>query len=203
MWRDSIFDGVEWWMFQELEILEEIDQLITDPMSGSSRLVSTSANEISSLSPSASAGEFRRDGLQSMPARPLPVLKHTASVTEWLCEYPNCDRSFTHRYRLKYISPQSNRCPCVPQLTMLSKHQKCHNKLHRCLEPSCLARGVTFSREQDLIRDQSQHNGRRFYCPHSNCLYAIDGAKDGFTRKDNLKRHLTNLTNQHRHSQQR
>jgi len=175
-----VFDGVEWWRFQELEIPEEIDQLIREPMSSSSRSVSTSANEISSLSLSAGAGECCRDGLQSMPARPIPVLKNTASVIEWLCEYPNCGRPFTHRYRL-------------------NKHQKYHNKLHRCLEPSCLSRRVTFSRKQDLIRHQSQHNGRRFYCPHSNCLYVIDGAKDGFTRKYNLKRHLTN---QHRHSQQ-
>ncbi|KAN0095615.1 hypothetical protein V8E51_016326 [Hyaloscypha variabilis] len=115
-------------------------------MSSSSRSVSMSANEISGLSPSAGAGEGFREGLQSMPARPIPVLKNTASVKEWSCEYPNCGRSFTHRYRL-------------------NKHQKYHNKLHRCLEPSCLARRVTFSREQDLIRHQSQHNGRRFYCP--------------------------------------
>jgi len=101
MWRDSVFDGVEWWRFYELEIPEEIDQLIRDPMSSSSRSASTSANEISSLLPNASAGECCRDGLQSMPTRPMPVLKNTKSVTEWLCEYPNCGRSFTHRYRLK------------------------------------------------------------------------------------------------------
>ena len=167
-------------------------------MSSSSRSISTSTNESSNLSPKASAGEGCQGRIQSMPARAMPVLKNTASVKEWLCEYPNCGRSFTHRYRLKYISPQSNP-PCVPELTMLSKHQKYHSKLHCCLEPSCRARRVTFSREQDLMRHQSRHNGRRFYCPHSDCLYAIDGSKDGFTRKDNLKRHFHI---QHRHSQQ-
>lgn len=101
MWRDSVFDGVEWWRSEELGIPEEIDQLAKDPMSSSSRSVSTSAKEISSLSPSAGAGQCCRDGLLMMPARPMPVLKDTASVAGWLCEYPNCGRSFTHRYRLK------------------------------------------------------------------------------------------------------
>jgi hypothetical protein len=111
MWRDSVFDGVEWWRLQELEIPEEIHELIREPISSSSRSVSTSANANPSLSPSASAGEYCRDGLQSMPARPMPVLKNTASVKDWLCEYPNCGRSFTHRYRLKYISPHQSSYP--------------------------------------------------------------------------------------------
>jgi hypothetical protein len=198
MWRGSEFEGVEWWRFEELEIPEEIDELITEPMRSSSISVSTSAGEDSSLSPSASAEGGSQGGSQSKLARVIQAPKNTTSVNEWLCGYPNCRRSFTHRYRLKYNSPQSNRLPCVSQLTMLSKHQKYHNKLHRCLESSCLARGVTFSREQDLIRHQSQHDGRRFYCTHSNCEYEIYGANNGFTRKDNLKRHLTN---QHRYSQ--
>jgi len=180
MWRDSLFDGVEWWGSQELEISEEDDQLSKESISSSLRSISTLTNESSNLSPKASAGEGCQDGIQSMPGRAMQVPKNTASVKEWLCEYPNCGRSFTHRYRL-------------------NKHQKYHSKQHWCLEPSCLASRVTFSREQDLFRHQSQHNGRRFYCSHSDCSYAIDGSKDGFTRKDNLKRHLTT---QHRHSQQ-
>lgn len=163
-----------------MEIPEEINELIKESISSSSRSISMSANEISNVSPSAVAEEGYRGGLQSTPPEIMPALKNTAPVKEWLCGYPNCGRSFTHRY-------------------MLNKHQKYHIKLHRCLEPPCLAGGVTFSREQDLRRHQSQHNGRRFYCPHANCLYAINGEKDGFTRKDNLKRHLTS---QHRHSQQ-
>lgn len=180
VWRDSVFEGVEWWMFHELEIPEEIEERTTDPLNSSPRSVSTSPKESSSVSPRDSAGEICRDELQGLPDGPLLAPKDTAPVKEWLCEYPNCGRSFTHRY-------------------MLNKHQKYHNKLHRCLEPSCLARRVTFSREQDLIRHQSQHNGQRFYCPHSDCSFAIDGAKNGFSRKDNQKRHITN---QHRYPSQ-
>jgi len=175
-----MFDGVEWWRFQELEIPEEDEDGIKNPMNSSSRSFLTSPNDNSSLSPSVGFGESCRDELQSLPAPTPPALEIPSPALEWLCDYPNCGRSFQHRYRL-------------------NKHQKYHNKLHRCLEPSCLARRVRFSREQDLIRHQSQHNGRRFYCPYGNCLYAISGAKDGFTRRDNQKRHIAI---QHRHPQQ-
>lgn len=105
MWRDSLFDGVEWWRFQDLEIPEEINELIKESISSSSRSISMSANEISNVSPSAVAEEGYRGGLQSTPPEIMPALKNTAPVKEWLCGYPNCGRSFTHRYMLKYILP--------------------------------------------------------------------------------------------------
>jgi len=194
-----MFDGVEWWRFQELEIPEEDEDRTKDPTNSSSRSFLTSPNDSSSLSSSVGSGESCRDELQSLPVPTPQALEVPSPAQEWLCEHPNCGRSFTHRYRLKYVSSQPNHLLYVSQLTMLSKHQKYHNKLHRCLEPSCLARRVKFSREQDLIRHQSQHSGRRFYCPYIHCSYAVGGAKDGFTRKDNQKRHIAN---QHRHAQQ-
>ncbi|KAH8766516.1 hypothetical protein BGZ57DRAFT_856949 [Hyaloscypha finlandica] len=90
---------------------------------------------------------------------------------EWLCEHPNCGRAFTHRHKL-------------------NRHRKYHIKQHKCLEPSCASRQVTFSLEKDLIRHQAKHNGRRFYCHHTKCRNAFGGAKGGFTRQDNLKRHI-------------
>jgi hypothetical protein len=102
MWTDSLFDGVEWWNFQELEIPEENDELIMEPISSSSRSISMSANEISSVSPSTGAEDIR-GGLQSTPPGTMPALKNTVSVKEWPCGYPNCGRSFTHKYMLKYI----------------------------------------------------------------------------------------------------
>jgi hypothetical protein len=101
MWRDSLFDGVEWWSLQELEIREKIDELIKEPMGSSSRSISTSATEKSSVSPNIDSEKGCQGGLQSTPPGAMPALKNTASVKEWLCEYANCGRSFTHRYRLK------------------------------------------------------------------------------------------------------
>ncbi|CZR52625.1 uncharacterized protein PAC_02502 [Phialocephala subalpina] len=146
-----------------------------------SRSVSTSMEESSSLSPSESAGENVQDGLQATHAsRSRSPAQTSPSADEWLCRHPNCGRSFTHRHKL-------------------NRHQKYHSKLHRCLHPSCFPQGVAFSLRKDLDRHQSQHDGRRFYCPHVGCLHAINGAEGGFTRRDNLQRHLTN---QHRRSQQ-
>ena len=105
MFRDSPYVGVEWWMSQELEIPEENGELMGEPMSSSSRSVSTSTNESSSLSPSASAEESCQNGLKNMPALALPALNKAAPVKEWLCEDPKCGQSFTHRYKLKYVSP--------------------------------------------------------------------------------------------------
>jgi hypothetical protein len=105
MWRDSLFDGVAWWRLQELEIQEENNEVIKEPMNSSLRSVSTSTNKSSSSVQIVSTGEGRQDGIQGMPARAMPVLKSSAPIKEWFCEYPNCGRSFTHRYRLKYYSP--------------------------------------------------------------------------------------------------
>lgn len=75
-------------------------------------------------------------------------------------------------------------------LTDTSRHKKYHIKPFRCLEEACAADDVAFSLEKDLTRHQAQHNGRRFYCPHHDCAYAPRGRANGFTRKDNLRRHV-------------
>ncbi|PQE22439.1 Zinc finger transcription factor ace1 protein [Rutstroemia sp. NJR-2017a BVV2] len=163
LWTEGGFDGTGWWNG------EELDEGAEEPESGSSG--SFAVAEIDFLSLSSGAGEAVQDTSQSSFARETPSLKNRVSEMEHSCEYPNCGQSFSHRYKL-------------------NKHRKYHSKSYCCLEKSCLARKVAFSREQDLIRHQSQHNGRRFYCSHADCVSAIDGAKNGFTRKDNLKRHL-------------
>lgn len=94
-----------------------------------------------------------------------------SSADQWLCEHPNCGRAFTHRHKL-------------------NRHRKYHIKPHKCLEPSCASRQVAFSLEKDLIRHQAKHNGRRFYCHHAGCRHTFGGAEGGFTRQDNLKRHI-------------
>jgi len=78
----------------------------------------------------------------------------------------------------------------VLSLTLWSRHRKYHIKQHKCLEPSCASRQVTFSLEKDLIRHQAKHNRRRFHCHHTKFRNAFGGAKGGFTRQDNLKRHI-------------
>jgi hypothetical protein len=80
---------------------------------------------------------------------------------------------------------------CIFRLTGPSRHRKYHLKPYRCLDPSCSTRGTAFSLNKDLVRHESQHNGRRFYCSHSGCSYAFGGGKRGFSRQDNLKRHTT------------
>ncbi|KAH8592123.1 hypothetical protein B0O99DRAFT_689904 [Bisporella sp. PMI_857] len=94
----------------------------------------------------------------------------TPLVDKWLCEHPNCGRAFTHRHKL-------------------NRHRKYHIKPHKCLESSCAFRQVAFSLKKDLIRHQAMHSGRRFYCHHPGCRYAF-GSAEGFTRQDNLKRHI-------------
>ena len=108
LWRDSMFDGVEWWRFQELEIPEEDEDRTKDPTNSSSRSFLTSPNDSSSLSSSVGSGESCRDELQSLPVPTPQALEVPSPAQEWLCEHPNCGRSFTHRYRLKYVSSQPN-----------------------------------------------------------------------------------------------
>jgi len=88
----------------------------------------------------------------------------------WGCEY--CGQSF------------SRHCD-------LNRHRKKHTRPYKCLDPSCAMRQIAFADRKDLTRHQSKHNGRRFYCPHTDCGNSLGGALGGFSRKDNLKRHVT------------
>ncbi|PMD59493.1 uncharacterized protein K444DRAFT_412886 [Hyaloscypha bicolor E] len=100
-----------------------------------------------------------------------PALKATPSGDKWLCEFTNCGKCFSHRHKL-------------------NRHRKYHLKPYRCLDPSCSTRGIAFSLNKDLARHHSQHSGQRLYCPHRGCSYAFGGGENGFSRKDNLKRHI-------------
>jgi len=137
---------------------------------------STSTDESSILSPSPCSDiseKGSKDESRSRRPRTTANPRITPSANDWPCPYPNCHRSF-------------------PQRNKLNRHQKYHNKPHRYLEPDCLTRRVAFSLEKDLVRHETQHNGRRFYCCHADCSFASGEENGGFSRKDNLKRHLAN-----------
>ncbi|KAN0095982.1 hypothetical protein V8E51_014787 [Hyaloscypha variabilis] len=97
--------------------------------------------------------------------------KDTPSGDEWSCDFANCGKRFSHRHKL-------------------NRHKKYHLKPYRCLDPLCSARGIGFSLNKDLVRHQSQHSGQRYYCPNRTCNYALGGGENGFSRQDNLKRHI-------------
>ncbi|KAF8856399.1 hypothetical protein BDZ45DRAFT_476037 [Acephala macrosclerotiorum] len=171
MWSWGLGDG-------GFQMREEEGDILNDKMGESSRSSSMSAGENLASSSYQRAGGSSRESLSSDIVMSKPVF-HPASSTsedEWSCSYPNCGRTFTRRHKL-------------------NRHQKYHSKLHRCLEATCRARDVAFSLEKDLVRHQAQHNGRRFYCHYDECSHSVNGAQGGFTRRDNLKRHITN---QHR-----
>ncbi|KAL3421118.1 zinc finger protein 2 [Phlyctema vagabunda] len=102
-----------------------------------------------------------------------------SSSDTWLCDWPGCGRSFTHLHKL-------------------NRHKKYHSKPHQCDKPACMAKGVAFSLRKDLTRHQAQHDGRRFYCHYADCPYTLTGTKRGFTRKDNLRRHISKQHDQWR-----
>ncbi|KAH8682809.1 hypothetical protein BGZ60DRAFT_511912 [Tricladium varicosporioides] len=99
------------------------------------------------------------------------VSSHRDITEEWICDFIDCGKSFTHCYKL-------------------NRHKKYHMKKHRCTDPSCVTRNVAFALRKDLERHQAKHNGRQFYCMHAGCIYASGGTEGGFTRKDNLRRHF-------------
>jgi len=113
------------------------------------------------------------DGPSSNDAPSTSASNDTTVAEEWHCDFPSCEKSFTHNHKL-------------------NRHRKYHRKPYRCLDPLCFSRHKAFSLRKDLIRHQASHTGRRFYCQHNGCSYSISGAEGGFTRKDNLKRHIRN-----------
>lgn len=157
----------------ELEIQEEITEatFISPDLTSNSSTPSTSAKKDTSLVLDVSIveGDCRRHA-EAVTTSGL-VRNESPLADEWLCNFPQCGRAFTHRHKL-------------------NRHRKYHNKPYRCLEPSCISRQVAFSLKKDLDRHQTKHNGHRFYCPNAGCRNALGGAEGGFTRRDNLKRHI-------------
>lgn len=107
-WRSGIF-GEElmgsWWLGDGgLQMPEKEGDMLSDKMGESSRSLLMSAGEILASSSDQRAGESSRESSSSDIGMSKSVF-HTASSTssedEWSCSYPNCDRKFTHRHKLK------------------------------------------------------------------------------------------------------
>jgi len=93
------------------------------------------------------------------------------SRDEWQCDHPNCGRTFSKRHDM-------------------NRHKKYHLKPYKCHASSCKIQDIGFSLKKDLIRHQARHSSQRYHCPHTKCAYANGGQSGGFTRKDNLRRHI-------------
>ncbi|PMD36381.1 hypothetical protein L207DRAFT_106579 [Hyaloscypha variabilis F] len=162
--EDTLLQDWEWAAVPvELEVPQEEGAIPMGPSPSTSTLppsISTN-NDMTSTSPD-TQGSDRQASLFS---------NDTPSGDEWCCDFANCGKRFSHRHKL-------------------NRHKKYHLKPYRCLEPFCSARGIGFSLNKDLVRHQSQHTGQRFYCPNRSCNYAVGGGENGFSRQDNLKRHI-------------
>jgi len=90
---------------------------------------------------------------------------------EWQCDHLECRRTFPKRHDM-------------------NRHKKYHLKPYKCHASSCRIQDVGFSLKKDLIRHQASHSSHRYHCPHTKCAYANGGQSGGFTRKDNLRRHI-------------
>lgn len=87
----------------ELEIPEEVTQVLPESTLDSNTSCSTSTTEDLSSLPNRSPAEEGREGPSNNDAGSIPASNDVTSADEWLCEYPNCGRSFTHRHKLKYV----------------------------------------------------------------------------------------------------
>jgi hypothetical protein len=102
--ENGYFDGLEWALdAMELEIPEEVTQVSPESTPNSDTSSSTSTTEDLSSQPNHSPAEEGREGPSSSDAGSIPASNDTTSADEWLCEYPDCGQSFTHRHKLKYV----------------------------------------------------------------------------------------------------
>ena len=87
-----------------LEISGETMHLPSEPAM-SSTMTSTSTSTIGTLSPHADAGPAKQNpqGQLSSETPSTSASTGTASAKEWSCDFPSCDKSFTHRHKLKYV----------------------------------------------------------------------------------------------------
>jgi hypothetical protein len=166
----------------DLEIPAEAKQVLPESKSDSNTSSSACTTEGSTWLENQS-----RDNTSSTDTGQNPTLNASTLLDKFLCNYPKCGQSFTHRHKLKYVyEPTLSRYRLVHKLTSPSRHRKYHFRLYRCLEPLCAAQQVAFSLKKDLIRHQRKHNGQRVYCYNAGC----SSGKTGFTQMDNLKRHI-------------
>jgi len=170
----ALDEAIRAWDTLELEIPEEMTQaafvspdLTFDSNTPSSTFTRGDPSSVQKDN-AAARGDYE---LMENNAMVAPPRNEAPSANEWLCEHTNCGRAFAHQYEL-------------------NRHKKYHIKPHRCLERSCASQQVAFSLKKDLLRHQTTHNGRRLYCPHGGCKHALGGSRSGFSRKDNLRRHI-------------
>ena len=85
-----------------LEISGETMHLPSEPAMSSTM---TSTSTIGTLSPHADAGPAKQNpqGQLSSETPSTSASTGTASAKEWSCDFPSCDKSFTHRHKLKYV----------------------------------------------------------------------------------------------------
>jgi hypothetical protein len=154
-----------------LEISQEAMHEIIGGTMGSAISSTSMISDLVASTDSSPAVQSIAKGPSRNDAPSSSASNNTTSAEEWHCNFTNCGKSFTHRHKL-------------------NRHRKYHSKPYACLDPSCSRRNKSFSLKKDLDRHQAKHNGQRFHCPHGSCNYSIGGAEGGFTRKDNLKRHI-------------
>lgn len=153
----------------ELEIAGEAMHLPSESAM-SSTMTSTSATGTPCPSADASPAIQNPQGQLSSEATSASASNVTASAKKWQCDFLSCDKSFTHRHKL-------------------NRHKRSHFKPYRCPDSLC---SRAFSWRKDLNRHQATHIGRRFYCQHQDCSCLTSSAEGGFTRMDNLMRHIRN-----------
>jgi hypothetical protein len=105
------FDTEEQWVDTEFHAWElggdsmELEIPIHQPTGGTMSSATSSALTIETSSPSTdeSPAIQNAEGPSSSDAPLASALNDTPSAEEWHCDFPSCDRSFTHNHRLKYV----------------------------------------------------------------------------------------------------
>jgi hypothetical protein len=111
-WADAHPSAWEWGENpMELEISKEVVHTPTKLTLSPIISPSTPTAEDSSLSTDDSPVVRNNEGPSSNDAPSSSASNKKNSADEWLCDFTNCGRSFTHRHKLKYVY-QFPRTPC-------------------------------------------------------------------------------------------
>lgn len=105
------------------------------------------------------------------PDHATSKLRKRNTARGFKCEEPTCQKTF-------------------PSSQALRKHQRYHNKPHRCQQ--CDRRFVTITHLTRHVNDV--HERQEHYCPVGGCEYSLAaGNGKSFAREWNLTRHLRNM----------